>query len=189
MKPDEKIQIKTEIEILKQLDHPNIVKMMDVFEDEKYWCIVMELLKGGELFDEILLRDHFSEFEAREATKSLIDAIHYCHELGIMHRDIKPENLLIADKAQGISSLKLADFGLSRALDPDTMASTVCGTPGYISPEIIDKQPYGKQCDNWSIGVVTYILLSGVPPFFEEDDWSMFQAIKNCKYDFKHETW
>lgn len=106
-----------EIEILKSIDHPNIVKLIDIFEDERHVCLVMELLLGGELFDQIIENDKFSEFEAREATKAIIDAIAYCHSLGIIHRDIKPENLLLHSKEMGITSLKIADFGLARCLD------------------------------------------------------------------------
>ena len=137
MSEEDKVSMKTEIEILKQVDHPNIVKLIDVFEDEKHWCLVMELMQGGELFDEILDKEHFSEIEAREATKSIIDAIGYCHEKGICHRDIKPENLLLLSKELGITSLKIADFGLARLMEENTLASTTCGTPGYVAPEVL----------------------------------------------------
>ena len=111
---------------------------------------------------------------------ALVDAVSYCHAKGIVHRDIKPENLLLADKDGGISSLKMADFGLSRMLEDGKMASTACGTPGYVAPEILEQQPYGFPCDFWSIGVVTFILLSGTTPFYEEDNFALFEQIKNC---------
>ena len=149
----------------------------------------MELMKGGELFDKILEIDQFSEFEAREAVKVLVDAISFCHAKGIIHRDIKPENLLILDKNLGIASLKIADFGLSRILDDDGMASTACGTPGYVSPEILNSEKYGFPCDYWSIGVVAFILLSGTAPFYESDNFALFEQIKNCAYDFDVDTW
>jgi len=149
--------------------------MHETFEDEKYWCLIMELMQGGELFDLILEKDHFSESEAREATRAIIDAIDYCHKLGITHRDIKPENLLLGSKELGIASLKLADFGLARVLDENTMASTACGTPGYVAPEVLQQKPYNQACDCWSIGVVTFILLSGTPPFYEEDNFALFE--------------
>lgn len=101
------------------MDHPNIVKLIDLFEDERHICIVMELLQGGELFNQIIQKDQFSEHEAREAVKVIIDAISYCHSYGIIHRDIKPENLLLADKDHSILSLKVADFGLARVLEED----------------------------------------------------------------------
>jgi calcium/calmodulin-dependent protein kinase I len=171
------------------VDHPNVVKLIDVFEDERHWCLVMELMQGGELFDQILEKEFFSENEAREACKSIIEAIQYCHRQGIVHRDIKPENLLLQSKDLGITSLKIADFGLARLLQENSMASTTCGTPGYVAPEVLMQMPYGKECDYWSIGVVTFILLSGTPPFYEEDNFALFEQIKACKYDFEVETW
>ena len=90
----------------------------------------------------------------------MIDAINYCHKKGILHRDIKPENLLLSSKELGIASLKIADFGLAKILDDQCLASTTCGTPGYVAPEVLMQKPYGKECDYWSIGVVTFILLS-----------------------------
>ena len=190
MKDEDKISLQTEIDILKQMDHPNVVKLVDVFEDERHWCLVMELMKGGELFDMILEKDHFSEAEAREATRALVDAIQYCHSLGVVHRDIKPENLLLESKDMGISSLKMADFGLARMLPEEhSTASTTCGTPGYVAPEVLMQKPYGKACDIWGIGVVTFILLSGTPPFYEEDNFALFEQIKNCDYEFDEEVW
>jgi calcium/calmodulin-dependent protein kinase I len=137
MSEEDKIAMQTEIDILKQVDHPNVVKLIDVFEDERHWCLVMELMQGGELFDQILEKEFFSEQEAREATKSIIQAIRYCHQQGIVHRDIKPENLLLQSKELGITSLKIADFGLARLLQENSMASTTCGTPGYVAPEVL----------------------------------------------------
>jgi len=189
MSEEDLAALHTEIEILKSVDHPNIVKLIDIFEDERHVCLVMELLLGGELFDQIIEKDKFSEYDAREATKAIIDAISYCHSLGIIHRDIKPENLLLHSKDQGIGSLKIADFGLARSLDQNQLASTTCGTPGYVAPEVLQQQPYGMECDYWSIGVVTYIMLSGTPPFYDEDNFQLFEMIKNCQYDFEDDTW
>lgn len=189
MSEEDLAALHTEIEILKSVDHPNIVKLVDIFEDERHVCLVMELLLGGELFDQIIEKDKFSEYDAREATKAIIDAISYCHSLGIIHRDIKPENLLLHSKDQGIGSLKIADFGLARSLDQNQLASTTCGTPGYVAPEVLQQQPYGMECDYWSIGVVTYIMLSGTPPFYDEDNFQLFEMIKNCQYDFEDDTW
>lgn len=106
-----------------------------------------------------------------------------------MHRDIKPENLLIGSKKQGIISLKIADFGLARLLEEDQLASTTCGTPGYVAPEVLKLISYGKECDYWSVGVVAFILLSGSPPFYEEDNFELFEKIKNCDYEFDEDTW
>jgi serine/threonine protein kinase len=122
MSDDDKLGMHQEIEILKCVDHPNIVKLIDVYEDERHWCLVMELMKGGELFDLICEKKFFSEYEAREAVKSITDAIGYCHDKGICHRDIKPENLLLCSKEEGLNSLKIADFGLARLLEEDALA-------------------------------------------------------------------
>jgi calcium/calmodulin-dependent protein kinase I len=174
---------------MKQIDHPNIVKMIDTFEDEGHYCLVMEMMQGGELFEQILNREQFSEKEAREAIRSIIDAINYCHSLNIVHRDIKPENLLLASKDLDLSSLKISDFGLARFVKAEQFAQTQCGTPGYVAPEIIMEQPYGKECDFWSIGVVLYILLSGSPPFFEDERADLFEKIKTASYEFEDATW
>mmetsp|Transcript_24798 Transcript_24798/g.38589 ORF Transcript_24798/g.38589 Transcript_24798/m.38589 type:complete len:225 (+) Transcript_24798:218-892(+) len=163
--------------------------MIDIFEDDAHYCIVMDLMEGGELFDQILKRQHFSESEARSAIRSIIDAIRYCHSLNIVHRDIKPENLLIKSKELNLDSIKISDFGLARYVKSEEMARTTCGTPGYVAPEIILQKPYGKECDYWSIGVVLFILLSGSPPFYEDEDNDLFHKIKNVKYDFSDEAW
>lgn len=123
------------------------------------------------------------------ATSSIVDAILYCHSKGICHRDIKPENLLLASRDLGISSVRIADFGLARLIDDNSLASTTCGTPGYVAPEVLKQEPYGMACDYWSIGVVAFILLSGTPPFYEEDNFALFEKIKRCEYDFDVETW
>lgn len=174
---------------MKKIDHPNIVKLVDIYEDERFWCLVMELMKGGELFDQILEREHFSEVEARQYTKAMIDAISYCHDKDIVHRDLKPENLLLSDNSISEANIKVADFGLARLLDEDTLASTTCGTPGYVAPEVLERKKYGKECDNWSIGVITYIMLSGTPPFHEEEPFALFEQIKACRYEFDDESW
>ena len=174
---------------MKSVDHPNIVKLFDIFEDERHVCLVMELLLGGELFDEIIANDKFSEYEAREAAMAIIDAIAYCHDLGIVHRDLKPENLILSSKDGGIASLKIVDFGFARNLDTDQLASTTCGTPGYVAPEVLMQQPYGQECDYWSIGVIVFIMLSGAPPFYHDDNIQLFEQIKNCQYDFSDESW
>ena len=126
-------------------------------------------MAGGELFKKVVSCEEFSESETREAIRSIIDGIGYIHSLNIIHRDIKPENLLLKSKTDGLSSVKISDFGLARMTPAGELANTTCGTPGYVAPEIINLKPYGKECDYWSIGVVLYIMLSGTPPFFEDD--------------------
>lgn len=134
-------------------------------------------------------REQFTENEARDAIKAIIDAISYIHDMNIVHRDIKPENLLIKSKDLDLKSLKISDFGLARFVKTEQMANTTCGTPGYVAPEILMEKPYNKACDFWSIGVVLFILLSGTPPFFEDESQDLFDKIKTCDYNFSESTW
>lgn len=185
---EDKVALQNEIDIMTQVDHPNIVKLHDIFEDEKYIFLVMELMTGGELFDTILEKEHYSEKEAAEVVRPIIDAIAYCHSINIVHRDIKPENLLYSTKDEN-AIIKVSDFGLGRFLGGDAMATTTCGTPGYVAPEILECKPYGKECDLWSIGVVLYILLCGFPPFYDDNNNVLFEKIKKGKYSFPSPHW
>ena len=120
----------------------------------------------------------------------IFDALMYCHKMGIVHRDIKPENLLLTTKDFNTGVVKVADFGLARFLYADQLAKTKCGTPGYVAPEILSEKPYrGEPADFWSMGVVLFILLSGEPPFFDEDSFNLFEMIKKAKYDFDSPIW
>lgn len=190
----EQSYLQEELAILKSLDHPNIVKFIDFFEDDSHFCIVMELLQGGALFDSIIeqqknVSNSFSEPEVRDAIMSLADAMAYYHNMGVVHRDIKPENILLQSKEQGITSLKIADFGIAKKLEDDQMASSLCGTPAYVAPEVLDRKPYGMECDCWSIGIIAYILLSGNHPFNCSDQTKLFNEIKNCEYNFDDQEW
>ena len=189
MSEEDKIGLQNEIDILTHVDHPNIVKLFEVYEDLDSYSLVMELMTGGELFDTILEKEQFSEREAAETVRPIIDAINYCHSLNIIHRDIKPENLLFSTKVPSTRVIKVSDFGLARFISNETLATTTCGTPGYVAPEILEQKPYGKECDYWSIGVVLYILLCGFPPFYDEDNMILFEKIKHGKYDFPSPVW
>lgn len=171
------------------MDHPNIVKLKEVYEDAENYLLVMELMQGGELLDYIVERKHFSEREVADIIRPIIDAIRYCHSLNIIHRDIKPDNLLYSSRDRDARIVKVADFGLARFISSQSLATTCCGTPCYVAPEIVDLQPYGKECDYWSIGVVLYILLSGFPPFCEEDNKILFEKIKLGVYGFQSPAW
>lgn len=149
----------------------------------------MELMTGGELFDTILEKEQYSEKEASDTIRPIIDAINYCHSFNIIHRDIKPENLLYSNKNPSTRVIKVSDFGLARFISSETLATTTCGTPGYVAPEILEQKPYGTECDSWSIGVVLYILLAGFPPFYDEDNMVLFEKIKKGKYDFPTPPW
>ena len=189
LKEDELLGLQNEIDILTNVDHPNIVKLYEVFEDDNSYYLVMEQMPGGELFEAILQKEQFNEKEASDTVRPIIDAINYCHSLNIIHRDIKPENLLYSTKNPQTRIIKVSDFGLARFISADTLASTTCGTPGYVAPEILEERRYGKECDFWSIGVVLYILLSGYPPFYDEDNKILFEKIKKGAFSFPSPTW
>ncbi|CAE7431579.1 CPK2, partial [Symbiodinium microadriaticum] len=181
--------LKREIEILKTMDHPNIIKLYDVFEDDKYLHLVTELCTGGELFDRIIEKTKMHVLkDASQIIKSVLNAIEYCHHVhNICHRDLKPENFLFATPAAD-SQLKIIDFGLSRYDDEIEHMSTKVGTPYYIAPEVLTRK-YDKECDLWSIGVVTYVLLCGYPPFYGDTDAEIFASVKRGEFDFPSPDW
>jgi calcium/calmodulin-dependent protein kinase I len=121
----------------------------------------------------------------------IFDAVMYCHDLGIVHRDIKPENLLLSNKDADEAIVKISDFGLARYIDPEEniMANTTCGTPGYVAPEVLEKRPYDHRCDYWSLAVVMFIMLSGTPPFYHENNFELFEIIKRGDYNFEATAW
>eukprot|EP00607_Mallomonas_marina_P009108 CAMPEP_0182422596 /NCGR_PEP_ID=MMETSP1167-20130531/8317_1 /TAXON_ID=2988 /ORGANISM="Mallomonas Sp, Strain CCMP3275" /LENGTH=532 /DNA_ID=CAMNT_0024600777 /DNA_START=211 /DNA_END=1809 /DNA_ORIENTATION=- len=182
-----------EIEILKTMDHPNIIKLVDVYEDERFLHLVTELCTGGELFERIITKTksaegHYSEQDASVVVRCLLSAIEYCHTVhNISHRDLKPENLLFADSTDD-STLKIIDFGLSRYDDEVNHMTTRVGTPYYIAPEVLERK-YDKECDLWSIGVITYILLCGYPPFYGSSDSEIFSAVRKAQLDFPSPDW
>ncbi len=156
MEEDEEIALQSEVDILSQLDHPNVVKLYEIFDEGDVLYLVMELMNGGELFDRIVEKECYSEKEAADTIRPLVDAIRYCHSMGIVHRDLKPENLLYGS-SDGQAILKISDFGLARFVQGE-LATTACGTPGYVAPEIILGKGYGQEVDYWSVGVILYIL-------------------------------
>lgn len=180
--------LKNEVDILLRVDHPNIIHLVDLFDQPKALYLVMELVTGGELFDKIVEREQYSEEDAAGVMKQLFDSIKYLHGIGIVHRDLKPENLLLANDADD-APVKLADFGLSKIYTEDMMLSTACGTPGYVAPEILEAKPYTKAVDLWSCGVIMYILLCGYPPFYNESEAVLFENIMSGKFEFHKPYW
>jgi len=178
----------TEISILKQVDHPNVINMKEIFETRKKLYLIMDVLDGGELFDRIVENGTFTEKDASNLTRSILGATKYLHDLGIVHRDLKPENLLYTDTTDK-AEIKIADFGLSKFVTNGELLQTACGTPGYVAPEVLLLQGYGKEVDMWSIGVIVYILLCGFPPFYGESDAEMFELIKEASFDFPSPYW
>jgi len=178
-----------EVEIMHKLNHAHCVQLYEMFETPKKIYMVMELLTGGELFDRIVAKGSYSEKEASDLIKSVASAIMYLHSIGIVHRDLKPENLIyLSQKAD--SPIKITDFGVAkyRAGKMEAM-HTACGTPGYVAPEVLKNEPYGKEVDLWSLGVILYILLCGFPPFYHENTAQLYKQIKKAEYDFPDPYW
>ena len=171
-------------------NHANIVSMYHNYKSPEYYYLVFELITGGELFDDIVKREFYSEEDASKAIRQILSAIQYCHERSIVHRDLKPENLLLSSKVQP-ADIKVADFGLAIELEHPTAFSWYgfAGTPGYLSPEVIKRESYGKPVDAWAIGVILYILLVGYPPFWDEVQERLYKQIKEGRYEFSSPEW
>lgn len=167
----------------------NIVRLHDVFDSRSKLCLVLDLCSGGELFDRIIEKGHFNEKMAAQSFRQMCEALSFMHNLQIVHRDLKPENLLFASKLDS-SALKLIDFGLAGSCK-DGPLKTPCGTPNYVAPEILRRQPYGIQVDMWSAGVILYIILCGFPPFYDENDdlGRLYRKIKRADYDMPSPYW
>ncbi|EEF52108.1 calcium-dependent protein kinase 10 [Ricinus communis] len=180
--------VRREVAIMSNLpDHPNIVKLKATYEDNENVHLVMELCEGGELFDRIVARGHYSERAAANVARTIAEVVRMCHENGVMHRDLKPENFLFANKKEN-SVLKAIDFGLSVFFKPGERFSEIVGSPYYMAPEVL-KRNYGPEVDVWSAGVILYILLCGVPPFWAETEQGVALAILRGQIDFKREPW
>lgn len=183
-------RLATEMQILKSVDHPNIIKLKEIFETDSMLYIVTEVVTGGELFDRIVEKGSYCERDAAVLVKKLVTALDYLHNKNIVHRDLKPENLLLKSPEQD-TEVKLADFGLSKVLGQEVMMQTACGTPGYVAPEILQSSEtgYGKEVDMWSVGVITYILLCGFPPFYNDNVAQLFESIIKADFDYPSDYW
>ncbi|XP_035034436.1 serine/threonine-protein kinase DCLK1 isoform X1 [Hippoglossus stenolepis] len=181
--------IQNEVAILRRVKHPNIVLLIEEVDTYNELYLIMELVKGGDLFDAITSANRYTERDASGMLYNLASAIKYLHSLNIVHRDIKPENLLVYEHADGSKSLKLGDFGLATVLDGPLY--TVCGTPTYVAPEIIAETGYGLKVDIWAAGVITYILLCGFPPFrgSSDDQEVLFDQILMGQLEFPLPYW
>lgn len=186
--------LEDEVNILTKLKHPGVVKLYDVFRTKKHFYIILEMLHGGELFDRIVKKGHFSESDAARMTEQITLAIDYLHGKGVVHRDLKPENLLF-DSKRDDANLKITDFGLAKYIegpvnaDDDPLMKTACGTPGYVAPEILRKNMYGPACDMWSLGVILYILLCGFPPFGASNVKDLYRKIRRVDFSFPKPYW
>ncbi|XP_034471033.1 calcium/calmodulin-dependent protein kinase type II delta 1 chain isoform X9 [Hippoglossus hippoglossus] len=182
-------KLEREARICRLLKHPNIVRLHESISEEGFHYLVFDLVTGGELFEDIVAREYYSEADASHCIQQILESVNHCHVNGIVHRDLKPENLLLASKLKG-AAVKLADFGLAIEVQGDQQAwFGFAGTPGYLSPEVLRKDPYGKPVDMWACGVILYILLVGYPPFWDEDQHRLYQQIKAGAYDFPSPEW
>uniref|UniRef100_A0A1Y1N2A1 Calcium/calmodulin-dependent protein kinase type 1 n=1 Tax=Photinus pyralis TaxID=7054 RepID=A0A1Y1N2A1_PHOPY len=179
--------LENEIKVLRKLTHHNIVQLLETYEDKSKVYLVMELVTGGELFDRIVEKGSYTEKDASGLIRQVLEAVDYMHEQGVVHRDLKPENLLYYSPDEN-SKIMISDFGLSKMEDSGVMA-TACGTPGYVAPEVLAQKPYGKAVDVWSIGVISYILLCGYPPFYDENDANLFAQILKGEFEFDSPYW
>ncbi|XP_042148207.1 calcium/calmodulin-dependent protein kinase type II alpha chain isoform X30 [Ixodes scapularis] len=182
-------KLEREARICRKLNHPNIVRLHDSIQEEGYHYLIFDLVTGGELFEDIVAREYYSEADASHCIQQILESVNHCHMNNVVHRDLKPENLLLASKAKG-AAVKLADFGLAIEVQGEQQAwYGFAGTPGYLSPEVLKKDPYGKPVDIWACGVILYILLVGYPPFWDEDQHRLYMQIKAGAYDYPSPEW
>jgi len=176
--------LEREIKIMKQLKHPNILPLIEVFEDKEHIFLILQLVTGGELFDKIVEKGNYSERDASMIVNQILQAVAYLHKNGIVHRDLKPENLLCSESKDHDIHIYVADFGLSRVFKDNQQLNTYCGSPEYVAPEVLACVPYEKAVDIWSVGVITYILLTGFLPFYDKNHAVLFEKIQNVDYNW-----
>ncbi|CAL0301163.1 unnamed protein product [Lupinus luteus] len=184
----DKEDIKREIQIMQHLSgQPNIVEFKGAYEDRYSVHLVMELCAGGELFDRIIAQGHYSERAAASMCRAIVNVVHICHFMGVLHRDLKPENFLLSSTDED-ATLKATDFGLSVFIEEGKVYRDMVGSAYYVPPEVL-RRSYGKEIDVWSAGIILYILLSGVPPFWAETEKGIFNAILEGELDFESQPW
>ncbi|CAE7274903.1 CaMKI [Symbiodinium microadriaticum] len=180
--------LQSEIDILRELDHPHIIKLYEVFEEKGVCFIVTELVQGGELFDRIVERSGYTEKNARDLIKIFLETVAYMHDAQVVHRDLKPENLLLSSAVED-TSIKVADFGFAKRVQDLSRTEIACGTIDYVAPEVIEEKSYGVEVDIWSMGVICYVLLAGYPPFYSESESELLALIKSGSYTFHDNGW
>eukprot|EP01116_Phalansterium_solitarium_P021315 TRINITY_DN657_c0_g2_i1.p1 TRINITY_DN657_c0_g2~~TRINITY_DN657_c0_g2_i1.p1 ORF type:complete len:329 (-),score=88.56 TRINITY_DN657_c0_g2_i1:287-1273(-) len=192
VEPQDLMLLAREIDIMKKVSHPNVLKLVEIFDSTDTIALVMELITGGELFYRIVERGNYSEQDARAIVRQMLQGVSYLHSQGVAHRDLKPENLLCADDDPQLQPFRvvIADFGLSKAFDSGEKLETSCGTPDYVAPEVITAESsYDKSVDMWSCGVITYVLLCGYSPFASESQTGLFDKIIKAHYSFPDNEW
>ena len=184
-------KLEREVRICRKLEHEFIVRMHNAFVAPQSHHMVFDLVTGGELFEDIVAREFYSERDASNCIQQILESVRYCHNRSVVHRDLKPENLLLSSRSKS-AVVKLADFGLAIELEDgsnDYRWHGFAGTPGYLSPELLFHYPYGKPIDLWACGVILYILLVGYPPFWDEDQNKLYAQIKSGQYDYPSPEW
>lgn len=181
-------QLRREIDIMQKVNHTNVLALKGIHENDTHLTLVMELVDGGELFYKIVDRGSFTEKDARNVVRQVCRGVAYLHSMGIAHRDLKPENLLCDGDGDNMT-IKIADFGLSKIFGEGETLETSCGTPDYVAPEVLTGSAYDNAVDMWSVGVITYILLCGFPPFYAPSQNVLFEKILSADYDFPDPEW
>jgi len=188
MKPKDLALLGKEVHILRLLKHPNINQMVETFDTKNHLYIVLELLEGENLFENIVKRRVYTEKDAANVIKQVGRACEYMHARGIIHRDLKPENLVYMDT--NYDQICVTDFGLSKYMDhTQSQTKTACGTPAFVAPEVLRQEPYGTEVDMWSLGTILYIMLCGYPPFVEKNLPLLYKAIKKGRVKFNKPYW
>ena len=177
-----------ELAVLKSAKHSHIIEIIDFFEDDDSFYLVMERMDGGDVFDRIIDMNKYTEKDARDLAKFLLEAVHLLHTKNIAHRDLKPQNILLKSKKDN-ADIKLADFGFACRVHTPQSLTTRCGTPTYVAPEILKNIPYDQSADMWSVGVILYVLLVGYPPLASESQNVLFQKIRTADYSFREADW
>ncbi|KAM3876683.1 death-associated protein kinase 2a [Diretmus argenteus] len=180
-------EIEREVNILQQIQHANIVTLHDVYENRTDVVLILELVSGGELFDFLAQKESLSEEEATQFIKQILEGVHYLHSRKIAHFDLKPENIMLLDKNVPLPRIKLIDFGLAHKIEAGVEFKNIFGTPEFVAPEIVNYEPLGLEADMWSVGVITYILLSGASPFLGETKQDTLRNISAINYEFDEE--
>ncbi|KAB1259047.1 Death-associated protein kinase 3 [Camelus dromedarius] len=180
-------EIEREVNILREIRHPNIITLHDIFENKTDVVLILELVSGGELFDFLAEKESLTEDEATQFLKQILDGVHYLHSKRIAHFDLKPENIMLLDKNVPNPRIKLIDFGIAHKIEAGNEFKNIFGTPEFVAPEIVNYEPLGLEADMWSIGVITYILLSGASPFLGETKQETLTNISAVNYDFDEE--
>ncbi|KAG7468259.1 hypothetical protein MATL_G00141090 [Megalops atlanticus] len=180
-------EIEREVNILQELQHPNIITLHDVYENRTDVVLILELVSGGELFDFLAQKESLCEEEATQFIKQILEGVHYLHSKKIAHFDLKPENIMLLDKNVPLPRIKIIDFGLAHRIEEGVEFKNIFGTPEFVAPEIVNYEPLGLEADMWSIGVITYILLSGASPFLGETKQETLANISAMNYEFDEE--